>query len=122
SASITAHGLARLGRTARLVAAVGEDDFGRRLAADLEAAGVDIGLLSRRDGVPTGLTVVLAESGDRAILTLPGAIPTLTTDEVMAAVGSATASGDLAHVHVASLFLQPGLAPALPGLLADVRA
>ncbi|MFL6098855.1 MAG: carbohydrate kinase family protein [Actinomycetales bacterium] len=122
SASITAHGLARLGRPVRLVAALGDDGFGRRVAADLASAGVDITSLRWRPDVPTGLSVVLSRPDDRAILTLPGAIPTLTVDEVMEAVRDATPDGaGVAHVHVASLFLQPRLAEGLRALLAELR-
>jgi sugar/nucleoside kinase (ribokinase family) len=121
SAAITAHGLARLGRPVSLVAAVGQDLFGDRLLDDLGAAGVDVGPTLRRTDLPTGLTVVLSDRDDRAILTLPGAIPTLTAAEVRTAVAAARARG-LVHVHVSSLFLHPSLAAELPGLLNELRA
>jgi sugar/nucleoside kinase (ribokinase family) len=121
SAAITAHGLARLGRAVSLVAAVGQDSFGDRLLDELSEAGVDVDQTVRRDDVPTGLTVVLSDRDDRAILTLPGAIPTLTAAEVAGAVAATRARG-LAHLHVASLFLQPGLAAELPALLRSARA
>ncbi|WP_426562457.1 carbohydrate kinase family protein [Angustibacter sp. McL0619] len=121
SAAITAHGLARLGRPVSIVAAIGRDVFGDRLLGDLSGAGVDVGPVLRRDDVPTGLTVVLSASEDRAILTLPGAIPTVTAAEVRSAVRAACGRG-VAHLHVASLFLQPALATELPELLAEARA
>lgn len=119
SAAITAHGLARLGRPVSLVAAVGRDAFGEQVRHDLATAGVVVDAVAKRSGDPTGLTVVLSRSDDRAILTRPGAIPTLTADEVRAAI---RATPDLAHVHVSSLFLQPQLALDLPELLAEIRA
>jgi ribokinase len=119
SAAITAHGFARLGRTVSLSAAIGDDVFGTQMSRDLVAAGVDIDPLVHRPDVPTGVTVVLSRSADRAILTLPGAIPTLTADEVRAAVSSLP---DVRHVHVSSLFLVPELARDLPQLLAEIRA
>lgn len=121
SAAITAHALARLGRPVALCAAVGTDAFARQLCDQLAAAGVDLSALLRRAEVPTGLTVVLAHPHDRAILTLPGAIPTLSADDVARAVAARRGSG-LAHVHVSSLYLQPGLAAELPTLLALLRA
>ncbi len=120
SAAITAHALARLGRPVQLAAAVGADRFGDQMCADLATAGVGVDRLLRRDGAPTGLTVVLAGPDDRAILTLPGAIPTLTAEEVAGAVSAARGAG-LRHVHVSSLFLQPQLVAELPGLLAEIR-
>jgi sugar/nucleoside kinase (ribokinase family) len=64
--------------------------------------------------------VVLSDRDDRAILTLPGAIPTLTAAEVRNAIDGAEQRG-VRHVHVASLFLQPTLASELPDLLAHAR-
>ena len=78
SASITAHGLARLGRPVSLVAAVGDDQFGAFLTGRLAEAGVDVGHVAVRPDLPTGLTVVLSRGDDRAMLTLTGALDSLT--------------------------------------------
>lgn len=121
SAGITAHGFARLGRPVALAAAVGADSFGAIVTDALAAAGVDVSALVVRAAVPTGLTVVLSTGPDRAILTLPGTIPTLTADEVRAAVRRAVPTG-LRHVHVCALFLQPALTKELAELLAEIRA
>jgi sugar/nucleoside kinase (ribokinase family) len=118
SAAIVAHGLARLRRPVSLLAAVGDDLFGGHLADELAESDVDIRFLLVRKESRTGITVVLSRPDDRAIFTLPGTIPTLTQDEVTHAV---TESG-AAHVHIASLFLQPDLATRLPGVLAGLRA
>jgi sugar/nucleoside kinase (ribokinase family) len=120
SAGITAHGFARLGRPVSLVAAVGADVFGRQVCAELAAAGVDVEPVLRRGEQSTGLTVVLSRSDDRAILTLPGAIASLTADEVRTAADRLGRS--LAHVHISALFLQPALAETLAGVLAEFRA
>jgi ribokinase len=120
SAAITAHGLARLGRAVTLVAAVGDDVFGRTVVDRLAAAGVDTGRVLVRADLPTGLTVVLSKGEDRAMLTLPGAIGSLTPDEVLAAATDLVADG-LRHVHVSSYFLQPGLARELPTVLGTLR-
>lgn len=118
SAAITAHAFARLGRPVSLVAAVGTDAFAAGLREQLAAAGVDL-LLCERPGVPTGLTVILGRGDDRAILTLPGAVPTLTADDVLAALDT---SPDVRHVHVSSLYLQPRLAVELAELLDAVHS
>ncbi len=120
SAGITAHGFARLGRPVSLVAAVGSDVFGTQVCDELTAAGVDVEPVLRRQGRPTGLTVVLSRADDRAILTLPGAIASLTAEEVRAAADRLGPS--LAHVHVSSLFLQPALGESLADVLAEFRA
>lgn len=120
SAAITAHGFARLDRPVSLLAAVGDDSFAGPLLAELGSAGVRLDQIVRRDR-PTGLTVVLSRSADRAILTYLGTIPTLTAREVRDAVAASRGHG-LRHVHVASLFLQPSLARELPDVLAEIRA
>lgn len=119
SAAITAHGFALLNRPVALVAAVGDDGFAGPLLDRLAEAGVRLDHVVRRPGQPTGLTVILSRAADRAILTHPGTIPTLTASEVLDAVaGSRTAR----HVHVGSLFLQPGLARDLPAVFAQCHA
>jgi sugar/nucleoside kinase (ribokinase family) len=120
SAGITAHGLARLGRPVAVVAAVGADDFGTTVTAALATAGVDTAELVVHPDQPTGVTVVLSLGADRSILTMPGAIPLLSADDVRAAVARAFSVG-LRHVHVCSFFLEPKLAAELPDLLAEIR-
>jgi sugar/nucleoside kinase (ribokinase family) len=122
SAAITAHAFARLGRPVSLSAALGADDFGTFMRTALSAAGVDVDPLLVRPDVPTGLSVILSRGDDRAILTRPGTIPTLTAADVRAALAALRPgelrSGGLRHLHVSSFFLQPALAADLPALLA----
>ncbi|WP_426625454.1 carbohydrate kinase family protein [Leifsonia sp. McL0607] len=113
SAAIVACGLARLGATTALAAVVGGDRFGSFVLDELRSAGVDVSAVTVDDAVPTGLSVVLSEPHDRAILTLPGTIPSLSA----AAVREAVERLSPRHVHIASYFLQPRLAATLPDLL-----
>lgn len=113
SAAIVACGLARLGATTALAAVVGADRFGSFVLDELRDAGVDVSAVTVDESKPTGLSVVLSEAHDRAILTLPGTIPELTADSVREAVERLRPR----HVHVASYFLQPGLAAELVALL-----
>ena len=124
SGAIVAHGLARLGRSVRLVAATGDDPFGGLTRGWLADAGVEAPLLPPPSGVGTGATVVLSrgdDPADRAMLTFPGAIADLSADQVRAAVDAALAEG-VRHLHVASYFLVPAVAGLLPGVLARARA
>jgi len=114
SAGIMAAGLARLGVETALVARIGDDVFGARTRELLEHAGVDTASVAVTDE-PTGVSVILSAPDDRAILTLTGALASLTAAEVEAALDGAT------HLHVASYFLVPGLAASLPGTLARAR-
>jgi sugar/nucleoside kinase (ribokinase family) len=115
SAGICAAGLARLGVDTAIIARVGTDVFGARTRELLADAGVDARSLAVSDQ-PTGLSVILAVPGDRAILTLTGALAGLTAAEVLAAADGAQ------HVHVAAFFLLPDLVRDLPAVLAELRA
>ncbi|MBU2670406.1 sugar kinase [Actinoplanes bogorensis] len=107
SAAITAVGCAKLGLRTALLAAAGEDVFGALVREQLTAH--DVRLLSPpAAGVPTGLTVVLSETDDRAMLTLPGTIAALSPADVTAELLARAR-----HVHVSSLYLQPALAAGL---------
>ena len=116
SASITAHALARLGRSTRIGALTGCDMFGDAAIGLLSAQGVDTDAVIRDPGQSTGVTVVLSQGQERAILTFPGAIAALSVDQAMGLVESAAADG-ARHLHVSSFFLQPALAPGLVAVL-----
>ena len=113
SASLVAHGLARLGTRVTLCAAIGDDSFGERTAAILREAGVELALATGK-GQNTGLSVILSD-GDRAILTHLGAIATLGVDDLPALDG-------FDHLHVASPYLVGDLLTDLPELLVRARA
>ena len=120
SAAIAASGVARLEVPTSLVARVGADTFGTFTLDALRGCGVDVGSVEVADGEPTGLSVNLSTPEDRAILTVLGTIPTLTGERVINVLDARSARPGL--LHVASYFLQPGLARALPGVLARARA
>jgi sugar/nucleoside kinase (ribokinase family) len=115
SGAIVACGLARLGISTALVGVLGADVFGDFMREQLTAAGVNTRWLRTQPDAPTGLTVVLSQEGDRAILTHLGAMATFDAASVDERLCAAR------HVHAASFFLQPGLAAALPGVFAAVR-
>lgn len=116
SAALVACGLARLEVQVGLAAVVGADAFGGLVRDWLELRGVDLAALATDPGTPTGLSVILLANDDRSILTLPGTVPGLGVDAVLAQVDRLRPR----HVHVASYFLQPGLAARLPELLGEL--
>jgi ribokinase len=80
---------ARLGAHVRLVAALGDDEFGREAVRDLHAADVD---LSRIQVVtsPTGIALILVDDeGENQIVVVPGANHSL--DPARVEVGEADA-------------------------------
>lgn len=117
SAAITAAGCARLGLRTALLAGVGDDVFGAFTRDRLAERGVRTTALRTVQQTPTGLSVILSTVGDRAILTLPGTIPTVRPRDVTDAHLASTR-----HLHVASLFLQPELAGGLFDIFGRARA
>ena len=70
----TAYALGLLGVPVRLLSAVGRDEPGGRLLAQLTSAGVDVSLVERLEP-PTATTVALVHrGGDRLFLHRPGAL------------------------------------------------
>lgn len=114
SAAITAVAAARLGLRVALVAAVGDDLAGELMLSLLASERVDTSAVLVRAGMPTGMTAVLSTGADRAILTAPGVMTSLTAADVPPL--------DARHVHVSSYFLlESSLGPGLAGLLAAAR-
>jgi sugar/nucleoside kinase (ribokinase family) len=111
SSAIFACGAARLGLKVAFVGVCGADLFGRFMLDELTGRGVDVSGVIVDPALQTGLSVILNDGTDRAILTHLGAIDRLQADQV----------GDrllqnARHLHVASYFLQTALRPGLPGL------
>jgi sugar/nucleoside kinase (ribokinase family) len=65
----------------------------------------------------TGLSVILAQGADRAILTHPGLISALQASDI-----SDSLLRQARHLHVASYFLQTALQPDLPNLFRRARS
>lgn len=117
SGAILACGAARLGLRTALAGVVGDDLFGRFMLDALRERGVDVRGCVVRASLRTGLTVVLSEPGDRAMLTDLGAIGALRGADLDPALPRAAR-----HVHVSAYFLQRALAAGLPELFRQVRA
>jgi sugar/nucleoside kinase (ribokinase family) len=117
SSAIFACEAARLGLKVAFVGVCGDDIFGRFMLDEMSKRGVDVSNIVIIPGGQTGLSIILAQGADRAILTYPGLIPALTATEV---------TNDLLrrsrHLHIASYFLQTALQPGLPDLFARAHA
>ena len=104
SCCIFAAQAAKLGLRVAVLGRVGEDAFGQLIIDELAAAGADTRYMEVEPGLRTGITVHLAQGGDRAMLTHPGALNSLTRADV---------SDDLLesarHLHYGSLYLHSGL-------------
>jgi len=117
SSAIFACGAARLGLKVAFVGVCGEDMFGKYMLAELQEHGVDVSGVTMLPDQKTGLSIILARGSDRAILTFPGLIPSLSADAV-----TDNMLGRARHLHVASYFLQTSLQPGLPDLFTRAHA
>ena len=117
SSAIFACGAARLGLNVAFIGLCGDDVFGRFMLDEMKERGVDVSnVLIRRDG-QTGLSVILNQGIDRAILTHPGLIAELRASDIPDELLRQSR-----HLHVASYFLQTKLQPDLPVLFQRARS
>ncbi|MEV4810337.1 carbohydrate kinase family protein [Micromonospora avicenniae] len=100
-AANTAAWLAAQGAPVTLVAAVGDDAEGRDRTAELRSAGVDCAIESIGDAV-TGTVIVLANDGERTMVSQRGANLRLTAEHVEQALAAVT---DAAHLHLSGYTL-----------------
>ena len=116
SSVITACGAARLGLKVSFIGLVGDDQFGRFMLRAMEERGIDTSACIVEPRVPTGMSVILGGSNDRAILTYPGTIPLLEAEQI-----DRTMLEQARHLHVGSYFLLDNLRPELPEIFTDAR-
>lgn len=112
SGAIVACGATRLGMDVALAGLVGDDAFGRLQLDALRARSVNVDSVVVDPQQRTGLSVIFRREGDRAILTLLGAIGELKIDDI----DQVTLAG-ARHLHISSYFLQTSLRPDVPKLL-----
>jgi len=117
SSAIFACGAARLGLKVAFIGVCGDDVFGRFMLEEMSKRDVDVSNVIVRSGSQTGLSVILTDQADRAILTHPGLIPALRASDVPDAL-----LRQARHLHVASYFLQTNLQPGLPDLFQRARS
>ena len=111
SSAICAVGLARLGNPVRFAGNVGQDLYGDYCLGILQREGIDTSLMKRRADLKTGITVSVTSPGDRALITYPGAIASLTAQDLPPEVFSSCC-----HFHVSAYYLQDGLRSGLKEL------
>jgi sugar/nucleoside kinase (ribokinase family) len=111
SSAIFACGAARLGLNVAFIGLCGDDVFGHFMLDEMSKRGVDVShVIVRKDG-QTGLSVILNNGIDRAILTHSGLIADLQASDIADSL-----LAQARHLHVASYFLQTKLQPELPAL------
>jgi len=116
SSAIFACGAARLGLKVAFIGVCGDDVFGRFMLDEMSKRQVDIENVIVSQNGSTGLSVILNQASDRAILTHPGLIAELKASDL-----SDNLLRDSKHLHVASYFLQTKLQRELPNLFRRAR-
>ena len=118
SSAIVAHNLAALGLSVGFIARLGDDPLGAIALERLAERSVDLSCVRRTaDGVSTGVTILLDHGGQRHILTYPGAMAGMSIKDLdFDYLASAR------HFHIASLYLQKSLQPALPELCRRLKS
>ena len=117
SSAIFACGAARLGMRVAFIGVCGYDIFGRFMLDEMQKRNVDVrNVIIRPDG-QTGLSLILNQGVDRAILTHLGLMAALQASDI-----PDTLLCNARHLHVASYFLQTQLQPDLPDLFRRARS
>ena len=111
SSVIFACGAAQLGLRVAFIGVCGDDVFGRFMLAEMQKRNVNVSNVIIRPNEQTGLSVILNQDADRAILTHLGLIADLQATDIPDSLLRQTR-----HLHVASYFLQTKLQPDLPAL------
>lgn len=96
---------ARRGAATYMIAAVGDDGFGRELTAGLEDAGVDCANVAHLADVPTGTATILRSGGDNRIVLSAGANAVRTPEDVEGVIDKLVASG---AAPMGSVFIAQG--------------
>lgn len=117
SSAITAHNLASLGSKTGFIPQLADDPFTDLCMDGLKEAGVDLGkAVAPKQGIATGLTVLLQHEQTRRALTYSGTISALNYEDLDLGY---LASGK--HFHLSSFYLQSNLRDDVPQLLAELR-
>ena len=104
SSAIFAANIARLGVNVEFCGMIGNDEFKGEIVETLQEYGVDTSLIKFSDQFKTGLTVIIQQPEDRAMITYPGAMEKFSLADI-----PDHAFQQARHMHVSSLFLQPAL-------------
>jgi len=104
SSAIFASNISTLGVRTAFIGKIGKDSFGELVIDSLKKKKVDTSLIQNSKTRQTGATIVLNFGNDRAMVTHPGAMEELQVSDIKAEdLMSAK------HMHVSSIFLQPGI-------------
>ena len=108
SSAIFASNLSSLGAKVSFLGKTGNDQFADFIEVALKKKGVETDFIIRSNDHQTGSTIVMNYGMDRANVTYPGAMDHLSVKDVRDDILT-----EARHLHVSSIFMQPGLKPGL---------
>jgi sugar/nucleoside kinase (ribokinase family) len=104
SSAIFASNIARLGINTAFCGMIGQDNFGEAVLRELRKSDIDTTFVQVTSEYETGLTVIIRHKGDRAMVTYPGAMEHFSLQDI-----PEEAFQTARHLHISSIFLQPGV-------------
>jgi sugar/nucleoside kinase (ribokinase family) len=117
SSAIFAHNLAVIGNRVGFISLIGTDPLGKIALERLESGGVDVSRVRSVAGpTKTGLTVIVTGTGNRRILTYPGAMFEMGYDDLDL---DYLRSGK--HFHLSSFYLHRALRPRIAELFEEMK-
>jgi len=116
ASAIFAVGISKLGHPVTFVSQAGRDSFGDFCINSLQQSGVSTESVARIDE-KTGVTIALSNIRDRALVTFPGAISTLTADRINRSLLERHQ-----HLHLTSYYLQQGLQTSFADLFREAKS
>ncbi len=117
SSAIFARALAGLGAGVDFMGKVGDDDNGHFMVGQLQEIGIGTQGVVVDPAVQTGVTISLTYPHEKAQITYPGSMAEFRLAEINLDVFR-----EYTHLHTATMYLQTGLKPDFPRLLAHARA
>jgi sugar/nucleoside kinase (ribokinase family) len=117
ASAIFAVGMSKLGHKVTFVSQVGRDFFGDFCITTLKQLGIATSNVIRKANEKTGVTLALSGRRDRALVTYPGAIASLTADRASHALLK-----QHEHLHLTSYYLQKKLQPRFGEILQHAKA
>lgn len=112
SSAIFACNLSVLGPSVAFLGKIGDDEFGKLVLRSLKSKKVFTDFIICNDQYKTGATIVLNYGEDRAMITHPGAMEHFAFSEIRPEV-----LNQCDHIHISSVFLQPGIKENLVNIL-----
>jgi sugar/nucleoside kinase (ribokinase family) len=116
SSAIFASNLSVLGPRVAFLGITGNDEFGKLVMNALQAKQVSTEFIICSSQYKTGATIVLNYGEERAMITHPGAMEHLTKDNITSDILK-----QCHHIHISSVFLQPGIQSELRQILKSAK-